>query len=777
MQRFTILRGLLFAMVVILSGRLYQLQFVESDEWKYGSNVEINTTRYVLVRPQRGDILANDGKTLLAESVPTFSVAVMPGQLPEDDPERRAFVLGKLAQITQLTSTMTLSPSLALRDNPALYRDLLPVVGEETLARSRQFNVERFEQLTFTIAPTNTIEALDAAERYEDILTLQNPIEKLIAESNTQHYRPVVVKNHVPRSLALAVYENQNHLPGAVVVEDYQRHYPQSAFIPSFSHLIGYIGRINECELVTENPAMSWLDSLQDVVGHVTHCGILPKQINTGAIGIPPYQNDDRLGKDGLEASYEDELRGEVGIDTLLVDALERPVSGRRTMRPVHDGHNLILTIDAEFQRKTEAILRRWIDEGELRRQNAEEPHKHEYKPITNGAAVVLDARDGRVLAMVSVPTYNNNVWVNPSLSGQLQELLSPSDPEKREELIRLSPLTNRAIAGQYAPGSSLKQFVASVALEKGVVTPGTALRDPGKIILDEKNGRTFTLPNSTRTDNGWITIAEALKMSSNVFFASISGGNDEVVNLGPNDTRITGLRIDRMAEGLEWFGLGQSTQVRLPGEAVGRVPSPIWKAHTLREPWTTGDTYNASIGQGYVEVTPLQLAAAASAVVNGGTIHRPQLVQNIVNSEGMVVEQFEPEVVRTVPVDPTYFDVVRQGMRLSVVDGMNVAARNECSGLSIAGKTGTAEYGGVIETAEGKLIRRSHAWFVGFAPYEDPEIVVVVLLEGAGDMNNGSATLAVPAVTQILQEHFRVAPPAQPPGHCPWMPPLPNAT
>lgn len=770
MQRLHILRALILIVLTILIGRLYRLQLVNREVQQYGGAVEVSTTRYIPLHPRRGEIVASDGKTLLAESVPTFSIAVMPDSLPPEDTERRAEILGKLASISGMTSTLTLSPSIALETMPALRNDLTNLVGLPTMRSFEQHGDSLPTMLAFTIPPERTLDAFGMAQTYPSVLTFHNPIEPLLKNSNARRYQSVVIKENVSQDMALAVSENTTHLPGVVVVENYQRHYPLSASIPSLSHILGYIGRINECELVTENPSISWVDSLLDSIGHAPGCGVMKKRIDPSVIGILPYQNDDRIGKDGLELSYESELRGSMGIETLLVDALERPVSTNRVMHSVVDGGNLVLTIDPEFQLKTEIILRRWIAEGEARRERAE-GYKRKYQPITNGVALVMDPNSGQILSLVSLPAYDNNVWVDPQRAGELHDLLSPDDPEKQKELARLSPLTNRIISGQYPPGSSLKQFVAAAALQKGVIGPDTRLRDPGKIVLEERTGQTFILPNSTPKDNGEITLSDALKVSSNVFFASIAGGNDAAVNLGPRDTRITGLTITGLAEGLEWFGFGKPTMVQLPGEASGRVPNPIWKSHQLREPWTTGDTYNTAIGQGYLEVTPLQLITGATAVANGGTIYRPQLVKHITDSSGNVTQVITPEIQAKVPVDPPYLAVIREGMRRSVTEGSNVAARDECSGLSIAGKTGTAEFGPLIAKEDGGFARQSHSWFVGFAPYENPQVIVVVLIEGTGDLNDGSATLAVPAVTQIIQAYFGVAPPEKPASFCPSLP------
>ncbi len=760
MPRLIVLRVALLLMVVVLIGRLYEIQIVSTDQQRFGNTPEEMTRRSLPVPPRRGEIFAADGKTLLAESVPIYNIAIVPGQLPSrsNDPQRRDLVLARVSQIAALTSTLTLSPTIALDTRPGLRSDLsgivhLPVITANT-------------PITLSIAPANTLRAMSMARTYSDVLRLNNPIENQIDRQDIRRYETLVIKEDISSELALVIRENSNYLPGVLVEEGYRRRYPQSSAVPSLSHVLGYIGRVNECELVAENPASSWLTSLNDLVSHIGRCGLIPKRINPGSIGQPPYQSDDRIGKDGLEESYEAQLRGSAGTQTLLVDALGHPAAPPSTMRPVQNGKNLVLTIDMSFQAATEQIMRRWIAEGERRRQNIKETYKHDYKPITNGVAVAIDPRDGRILAMVSFPAYDNNVWVDPARATDLQVLLSPTDPNA-------APLLDRAISGQYPAGSTLKQFVGSAALQNGIITPNTKLRDPGLIRLIERSGAMFVLPNSLRNrDNGEITIIDALRLSSNVFFASIAGGNDQVINLDDKAFRTPGLGIDQLGEGLSWFNLGRIMGVDIAGEMPGMVPTKTWKAQTLRESWTTGDTYNTAIGQGYLQVTPLQLAAAAGAVARDGTVYRPHVVDTITDANGTVLRTITPEVKSKAPVNPDYLAVIRDGMRQSVTAGLNIAARDECSGLSIAGKTGTAEFGPIV-TPDGK--RQSHSWFVGFAPFDNPQIVVVVLLEGTGDLGDGSSTMAVPAVTEIMQAYFHMSPPVDRPRTCPPPPPDPT--
>lgn len=768
MSRLIVLRVALVLVVAIFVGRLYQVQVADHESRRYSADVLVTTRRYITVPPRRGEIYAADGRTLLAESVPIYNLAVIPGRLPSRsaEPERRAAVLARLSQVAGLTSTLTLSPTSVLAERPPLRAALnalqAPAPGTGLT-------------LSITVAPADSLRALELSQAHADVLTLSNPIEELISRQDLRNYQGVVIKEDISPELALAIRENSNYLPGVEVLEAYRRRYPLSGTIPSLSHLLGYTGRINECELLAANPASSWLTALVDVLGHAGRCGLIVKPIDPPSIGFPPYQVDDQIGKDGLEAAYESDLRGQVGVESLLVDVLQRPIGPVETVRLVEHGRNLVLTIDAAYQAEVERILRRWIAEGERRRQNAREAYKRNYAPIFAGVAVALDPRDGRVLALVSLPAYDNNVWVDPARREELLALLTSSDPEALTELLRQAPLTNRAISGQYPPGSTLKQFVGAIALQEGVIAPGTRLRDPGVLKLIERNGALFELPNSVRNrDNGELTVIDALRLSSNVFFASVAGGNDQAINLDAQALRIRGLDIDRLVQGLEWFHLGRITGIDLAGEAPGLVPTKTWKAQAKREVWTTGDTYNTAIGQGDMLVTPLQLAVAAGGIATDGVIYRPHVVAAITDGSGAVVRQIAPEPLSRVPVDPAFLQVIREGMRQSVTNGLNVAAREECSGLRIAGKTGTAEFGPLIERPDGRFVRQSHAWFVGFAPYEDPQVVVAVLLEGVGDLNDGSSTMAVPAVTQMLQAYFGTEPPANAPAFCPAMPPDP---
>jgi penicillin-binding protein 2 len=890
MNRLLLPRLAVLLILVVLVGRLYQLQLVDTEANKYRYATRVRTTRFLPVRPIRGEIFASDGRTPLAESVPIFSVSIRPADLPDAEkaPHERAAVFAQLGQLLGISTTLTISPAIALEQDAVLRSDLIQGLGQAAVSATQrqtanpplrftiapaqsdsaaalaarysaaaQFRLAgaplrpddlldavsravkpvpnqansassltgtltispalALEQnaglrddlrrllgqaaldtagrpkaiawATLVVPPTRNTAALKLSEVYTMTLRLENPIATQVTRANIPGYQTIIVKQDIPHQVALVLRENTPNLPGVVVEQDYRRRYPLSGEVQTLSHILGYIGRVDECDLARGNPARSWMMSLLDSVSHAADCGVIQKQINPTSLGIARYLSDDRIGKDGLEGSYEDELRGQLGMEAIVVDALNRPVRASEVVQPARDGANLVLTIDIGFQSQVEQILRNWIAVGEERRlkQTGIFAYKRDYKPIRSGVAIVLDVHTGRVLAMASWPAYDNNLW-DPARSAERARIFTPSDPAAQKEWARLAPLINHAISGQYPPGSTLKQFDAPIALQNGVITPQTRVFDPGKLVLEDQfgTGQTFTYRNAGDRPYGGkdgITVSDALMVSSNIFFMSVVGGNkDHVINLKPEQQNIEkGLDITRFAEGLGWFGFGKPTGIRLAGEAKGRVPTPAWQQQVLLAPWTTGDTYNAAIGQGNLEVTPLQLITAAAAVANNGDLYRPQLVKAITDSSGKVIQEPQPELIRHIEIDPSNLAIVREGMHRAVTEGPDVAARDNCSGLAIAGKTGTAEFGPLLNvpTPDGKgtrQVRQSHSWFVGFAPYDNPQIEVLSLVEGTGDLGDGSATIAVPMVTQIMQAYFHVTPPNPLPRGCQQvLPPLPR--
>lgn len=506
-------------------------------------------------------------------------------------------------------------------------------------------------------------------------------------------YRPLTVGRNVAPEKAFVLMEETPFLPGVSVDPKPQRAY---LYGPLLSHVLGYVLPVSQ-EFLEQAPSSE------------------------------EYELTDEAGAAGLEASLERELRGRKGRRLVEKDVFGRPV---RVLweTPPEPGHNVFLTIDLELQRVATEVLRRGLEQVGSPR----------------GAVVALDPRDGQVLALVSLPSYDDNLFIGGTSQADYQALL---EDERK-------PLFNTAISGAFPPGSTFKLVTASAALQEGVITPQTRINAPGVIYLPNKyfpDDPSLAQPfyDWLPSGHGVIDVVSALARSSDVFFYKVAGGF-------PGE--LEGLGVERLARWAHMFGLGEPTHIDLPGEAAGLVPTPVWKRQTLGETWVTGDTYNMAIGQGFLTVTPLQLANVTAAVANGGILYRPQLVYQVQDAEGHVVRGFEPDILRHVPVDPSYLALVREGMRGAVArpDGTARFAGFP-PGLEVAGKTGTAEYCDPLpdlsdckRNEDGYLV--THAWFTAFAPYENPEIVLVVFVHGNGrDVLEGSK-VAAPLAAEILR-------------------------
>jgi penicillin-binding protein 2 len=314
----------------------------------------------------------------------------------------------------------------------------------------------------------------------------------------------------------------------------------------------------------------------------------------------------------------------------------------------------------------------------------------------------------------------------------------------------------NHAISGQFPPGSTYKIIVAAGGLEEEVITTQTRYHCGGILWLpnrfypeDPSLAQPFYcwIYHDFHGQHGTMGIVSALGQSCDIFFYQLGGGYRD---------RIEGLGEERLGYYAELFGMGARTGIDLPGEAPGLVPTVKWKRINYSESWVTGDTYNMSIGQGFVLATPLQVLNSAATIANGGTLYRPQVVREVVDGDGEVIRAFSPDVIRQVPVSPENIEIVREGMRSAVAGPGATAWAIDVPGVAVAGKTGTAEYfvdrnkdGIPDRDREGNL--PTHAWFTAFAPYEDPEIALLVFVSGGGE---GSAT-SVPIANEILNYYF----------------------
>jgi penicillin-binding protein 2 len=454
------------------------------------------------------------------------------------------------------------------------------------------------------------------------------------------------------------------------------------------------------------------------------------------------YSPDDSIGLSGLEYAYEDPLRGRKGQKTIEVDVAGREVQTLGQAILPEPGQSLRLTLDLDLQ----AFVERELEAGLEKAMETVAQDGVQMTDTRSAVAIVLEVNSGQVLAMVSLPTFDNNLFARGISSEEFVQL--NTDPSH--------PLLNHAIAGRYPPGSTFKLVPAAAALEEAIVDQWTSITCP------ERSG-IFWLPNKYYPDNptlaqpfycwthkwgyghGRVQFLNALAESCDIYFYMVSGGMlDEFEGLG----------LERLRTYAQAFGYGERTGIDLPAEDPGLVPGEKWKRITHGERWTTGDTYNMAIGQGSVLATPLQVVQATAAVANGGTIYRPRLVYEFLDPDGNVVQGFQPEIAAQLPVSQENLNLVRQGMRRAVIEGtarwMRIGA-----GLEVAAKTGTAEFCEIYPDCldEDGAIATTHAWFTAFAPYQDPEIAVVVFIYGGGE---GSIT-AMPITAQILNYYFQL--------------------
>lgn len=407
------------------------------------------------------------------------------------------------------------------------------------------------------------------------------------------------------------------------------------------------------------------------------------------------YRAGEIVGQSGIEALLEPALRGRAGGRNVVVDVAGREMDVIGEVEPVRGG-SVALTLDIDLQRVAAAALR-----------DAQ---------ASAGAIVALDPRNGDVLALVSHPAYDPNAFaggIEPAAWKALRD-----DPWK--------PLQNRAVAGQYPPGSTYKALLAAAVLEEGVVGLGERIFCPGHFTLGRRTYRCWK-PGG----HGWMAVHDALKQSCDVFFYTVG------LRLG----------IDRQATFARAFGLGRTTGSPFRDEQPGLVPTRAWKEKRFGERWMDGETVSSSIGQGFDLVTPLQLAVAFAAIANGGKVLEPRLVLS---------GDAPPRVREEVPVRPEHLETVRSALEAVVMEPGGTGGRARVPDQRIAGKTGTAQVVGLkhtegVDDRDVPIRYRDHAWFAAFAPADAPEIVVTVLVEHGG----GGGANAAPLAQKVLAAFF----------------------
>lgn len=508
--------------------------------------------------------------------------------------------------------------------------------------------------------PDNPDERKKVAKITADILNMDlGNVETALEAQKEKSLDPVLLKENITQDQALILMERAKDIPGINVENTAIRNYENGII---FAPLIGYDGKITREELKkTEG-----------------------------------YSFTDYIGKTGLEKYYEKELKGKNGAKQVEVDSKGKVKKNLGTINP-EAGGDLFLNIDEGLQKKIYDSITQNLERNGTK----------------VAAAVAIDPRNGGVLALVSVPSFDNNLFARGISNEDYQNIITN----------RNLPLLNRVVSGEYPPGSTFKPAVAAAALTEKTITADTTVTD---------NTGAINIGNFRFGDwktHGVVDVRKAIAESCDVFFYAIGGGY----------ANIKGLGIDLIKKYANLFGMGSATGIDLPGEMSGLIPSEQWKLDKIGERWYIGDSYHGAIGQGFITTTPLQIANYVSAIANGGTLYKPRIVNRIQKSN-KEIQNIPPAVIRKDFIPADVLKIVREGMRQTVESGTAQPLKD--LPVAVAGKTGTAQFGSEEKT---------HGWFVSFAPYDNPEIVMVVLAEGGGE---GHST-GVPITRDVYQWYF----------------------
>ena len=573
-------RIVIIAGLVVLVGRIFYLQIIKGDNFL--QLAEGNRIRLKPIAAERGIILDRFGKQLV-QNVPSFSLAVVPQDLPRNLGQRQT-IINKMSEISGLT---------------------VDEIGEK------------------------------------------------IKKYGNYSYQSLVLKENLDYETALSLYIKNSNLPGVLIESGVKRdyiltHQEKIDSVLSWSHVLGYLGKLNDDELNT----------LKD----------------------KGYLLSDNIGKTGLEKQYEEYLRGVYGKKKVEVDALGKELSVIAEDPPT-PGYNLWLTIDAEAQQKMEEAVK----------SIAERSGQHKI------AAVAMDPRDGSILAMVSWPAYDNNQFVGGISQENYKTLIKNQD----------RPLFNRAISGTYPSGSTAKLVVIAAGLEEKIITPNTTILSVGGF----KIGRWY-FKDWKVGGHGPTNLLKAIAWSVNTFFYYVGGGYGDFVGLG----------LDKLTQYFSKYNLGRTTGIDIPGEKSGFIPTREWKKETKGETWYIGDTYNLSIGQGDLLVTPLQVAVWTAAVATNNIVqpHIGGELRSITTGQDINLTPAIKEK-NIVSAETSYW--TRQAARECVTTGSCYLLRN--LPFTSGGKTGTAQW---------STNKNTHGWFTSFAPFDNPQIVVSVLVEEGGE-------------------------------------------
>ncbi len=496
-------------------------------------------------------------------------------------------------------------------------------------------------------------------------------ITKTIQNANRKSFQPILIKANLDEKDRILFETKAANFPGITIITVPVRDYVEPQI---YSHLLGYTSIISESEL--------------------------------GKFG-QGYELSDVVGKSGIESQYERFLKGQNGRQEIEVDATGKLMKVIGEVEP-KVGNTLVLNIDKDLQ---------------------DEIYKYFSVGIagTKGAVVAMDPRNGEVLAFLSLPGYNTNLFSRGISNQDYRNLLEDKN----------LPLFNRVVAGIYPPGSTVKPMVGLAALEEGSVKENTIVVDNGKLVIPNQYNPaiSYDFVGWKRDGLGPVNVAKAIAVSSDIYFYVVTGGHPS--------SPVTPLGIEKLSKWYRKFYLGKPTGIDIPGEKSGVVADPDWKAKyfagdNILSRWYLGDTYHVGIGQGDMLVTPLQVASWTATIANNGVGMKPRLLNSVKDGSGKVVFESKEQVLIPKVGSDKNLAIVQGGMRETVLYG---SGRQLLSlPITSAGKTGTSQF-------DGSDPKKTHAWFTAYAPYENPQIVVTVLVEAGGEGN----AAAVPIANKVL--------------------------
>lgn len=554
----------------------------------------------------------------------------------------------------------------ALAENNRI--SLVPAPPSRGVIYDRQGEVlaQNFSAYTLEITPSKAGKLEETINQLSLVVSIdtgdRKRFKRLLAES--KNFESIPIRNRLTEEEVARFTVNRYRFPGVEVKARLFRQYP---FGEIFSHVVGYIGRIGQNDL----------DRLE------------------ASERLANYRGTDHIGKLGIEASYEAWLHGRTGIEKIETDSSGRAVRLLSRSAPV-SGHNLYLHIDAKLQQVAEKVF------GDYR-----------------GALVALDPRNGGVLALVSKPGFDPNLFVDGIDGATWREL---NDAYER-------PLINRALRGVYPPGSTIKPFMGLAGLELGLRKPGDTISDPGYFTL---SGSSHRYRDWKKDGHGMVDLKKSITISCDTYYYGLAHQ----------------MGIERMAGFLAQFGFGHKSGVDLDGELSGLLPTPEWKRRRFKQPWWPGETVIAGIGQGYVLSTPMQLAVATMAIANNGVVYKPQLIRAWRDPSSGQLSNAAPQILRRIPLKPEFLRLVKEAMVEVTLPGGTASAAGANAPYLFAGKTGTAQVVGIRQGEKYDERRvaarhRDHALFIAFAPADNPKIVVAVMVENGGHGGSTAAPVA----------------------------------